>query len=113
MIGKISLVIQWLPRVLATVMLVEELLKAGTPGSVKRDKALEFLERQGLSERYVNVIGSLIDLVVDVLHATGLFKRINLEADDVIVDADLLEPAVKAATTAEEFKDVYKSMLRD
>ena len=112
MIGKIALVINWLPRVIAVTMLVEELLRAGTPGSVKKEKALEFLKRQGLAPKYVDVIGSLVDLVVDVLHATGMFKRVKNVDDAVIVADEDLNPAVRE-TVQRQFDDVYRSLLDD
>lgn len=112
MIGKISLILQWLPRVVAVVMLTEELLRVGTPGSEKKAKAMEFLARQGLPEKYVNVIGSVVDLVVDIMHATGLLKRVKKETVDVIVPEDALNPAVREVADT-KFDDAYRALLAD
>lgn len=111
MFAKISLVIAWLPRIVAVAMLVEELLDEEATGSDKKETALRFLARQGLPERYVAVIGSVIDLVVDVMHAVGVFKRGAEEDIDVIVPPVLLKEPVRKAVDDAEFEDAYKALF--
>lgn len=110
MLGKIGLVVAWLPRIVAVVILAEELLDDSVSGAEKKSAALEFLSRQGMLERHVAVIGSTIDLVVDVLHAVGVFKRSKAEAD-VAIEPALLSADVRAKVEEDAIEDAYKSLL--
>lgn len=112
MFAKIALVISWLPRVVAVAMLVEDLLDEAVPGTEKKEAALTFLQRQGLPNQYVAVIESLIDLVVDVLHATGVFKRRKNEVQDVTVDASLLRDEVVAVVNEDSLGAAYERLLK-
>lgn len=96
MLGTVGFVISYLPRVVATVMLVEDLLDPATSGSEKRALALDFLRKQGVPEKYVSVAGNLTDFVVSVLHAFGILQRSKKPEEAPTVQTGALSPMVAA-----------------
>jgi len=64
-----------LPRVTATVLLIEELFDTETSGAEKKEIAVDALAEVGLPERFLTVAEDMIDLVVSVLNAVGVFDK--------------------------------------
>ena len=112
MFAKIGLVVQWLPRIIAVAMLVEQMFDESVSGEEKKENALMFLVRQGMPQAYVSVISSIVDLTVDVLHAVGIFKR----AEDSENAGPLIAPVMLRSEIREVIDDdiaeVYAKLVR-
>lgn len=102
MFGKIGFILTALPKIVAVVMLVEDLLDPTTPGEEKKAMALDFLEKQGIPTHLLSVAGSLIDLVVSVLHSFGIIQRSKKPEERPAVQPAALAPEAKAVRVERE-----------
>lgn len=103
MFAKISAFFSILPTVLVIVQMVEAFLDPSTPGEEKKRVALDILERVGVPQRYVNVADRLIDMVVSILHALGVFDRQKGEPEEPVVEPERLVAPAASDAKFEEF----------
>ena len=82
MFKQLQSVFTLLPKVLAVVQLVEELLDPSVDGVEKKRVALEALRNAGVSESLMAIASGLIDTVVAVLNALGVFDREGVVGDE-------------------------------
>lgn len=86
------------PRVMAVVMLLEELLDDTVPGAKKKQMALDALEEVGLPDRFINIADDTIDLVVSILNAVGVFESTERTPD--VQESELSQSAYDARLRA-------------
>ena len=105
MFKNISAVFTLLPKVVAVVTLIEPLFDAAVPGKRKKDAALEALRAAGVPEVLIGVAEDLVDLVVSVFNAIGVFKKSDGTAASVDESELSAEAAaMKRAATAADMK---------
>lgn len=81
LIRNIPLVMTWLPVVMAGVTIIESLFGSEKSGPEKKEAVLAWLARAGeklglpWTERALEVVSGLIDVVVDVLNFIGSFRH--------------------------------------
>lgn len=87
-IRNIPLVMTWLPIVMAGVTIFESLFGSEKSGAEKKEAVLAWLRRVGeklgmpWTERALEVVSNLIDVVVDVMNFVGSFRHAADTPDD-------------------------------
>ena len=75
MFKQINAMITILPKVMTVVALVEPIFDEKATGEVKKEAALSALRGLGLNESLIVIAEDLIDLVVSVFNAVGIFSK--------------------------------------
>ncbi len=104
MFQKINATLNVLPKVIAVVTIIEPLFNDSVPGGRKKEAALNALRSVGTPDAILDVASELIDLVISVFNAIGVFKKADGTQGDVD-DAELTPEAaaLKRATAASDF----------
>lgn len=102
--SKITLVLSLLPKIIAVVKLVDDILDPATEGADKKAYALDIFRKLGVPDNVMPMIGEVLDVVVAVLNFFGLLGR-KKSQEEPAVDATVLAPAaakVRAEVDAEK-----------
>lgn len=94
MLSKITAVFTLLPTVLVVVQMIESMIDPTTSGAEKKRLAMAALRRVGVADRYVAVADSMIDTVVSLMNAFGVFQRSREDAEPPLVEPSRLNAAV-------------------
>jgi len=99
--AKITAVFALLPKIVAVVQLVEELLDPSVSGEEKKQVALDALVAAGIPEGWVPIADGLIDTVVAVFNALGIFRKVKNPEEPSVEVAKLSATAVEARREAD------------
>lgn len=119
--AKISLVLSLLPKIIAVVKLVDEIMDPETPGAEKKEYALDIFREVGIPENVIPMVGEVLDVVVAVLHFFGLLSRKKDVEAVPAVDPVKLSKQAQAARAMEDADvadvavtdEVFNQFLRD
>jgi hypothetical protein len=104
MFQRINATLTLLPKVIAVVTIIEPLFNASVPGERKKQAALDALKSVGTPDAILDVASDLIDLVISVFNAIGVFKKAD-GSEGNVADEELTPEAaaLKRATAASDF----------
>lgn len=104
MFQRINATLTLLPKVIAVVTIIEPLFNASVPGEKKKDAALNALRSVGTPDVLLDVASDLIDLVISVFNAIGVFKKAD-GSEGNVADEELTPEAaaLRRATAASDF----------
>lgn len=100
--SKITLVLSLLPKIIAVVKLVDDILDPATDGAAKKQYALDIFRQLAVPEKVLPMVSEVIDVVVAVLNFFGLLGRSKTPDAPVAPENDL---SVEAKTVRKSVED--------